>query len=480
MPNFRPVLFVVGMLLVALAIAMLIPGLASHIEEHGLRYPFLAASAVTLFIGGLAVIVGWERRASINVREAFLITTLAWVAAALVGALPLYMGGDISFTDAVFEAMSGLTTTGASVFPLLDGMPTGILLWRSIIEWIGGIGIIAMVIMIMPFLRVGGMQLFRAESSDRSDKIVARPVQLALYLFATYVGLTVMCGIAYWAAGMSAFDAVNHAMTTLSTAGFSTHDIGFGFYPQLAVHWVGVIFMAAGSLPFVLYLKTIRGDWGAFLRDQQVRGFMIALVIATLAMTVAVWNENMPFWPALTHAAFNVTSIASTTGFASTDYILWGHFPAGIFLVLTFIGGCTGSSAGAIKMFRIQILFLVAHEQIRKLVLPNLYFSRTFNGQPVSGDVTRSVIAFVFAYVSTTFLVTVGLTAFDLDLVTAFSGAATAIGNVGPGLGQTIGPYGNFSTLPDGAKWLLTVAMLLGRLEMFTVLVLFTRTFWRA
>jgi len=480
MPNFRPVLFVVGMLLVALAIAMVIPGLASHMEGHGLRYPFLAAGGVTLFVGGLAVIVGWERRSSLNVREAFLITTLAWVAAAFVGALPLYMAGDISFTDAVFEAMSGLTTTGASVFPGLDDLPTGILLWRSTLEWIGGIGIIAVVIMIMPFLRVGGMQLFRAESSDRSDKIVARPVQLALYLFATYVVLTILCGVAYWVAGMSTFDAVNHALTTVSTAGFSTHDVGFGFYPQLAVQWVGVLFMAAGSLPFVLYLKTLKGDWSAFLRDQQVRAFLIMLVVATLAMTVAIWDEGMPFWPALTHAAFNVTSIASTTGFASTDYIQWGHFPAGIFLVLTFIGGCTGSSAGGLKVFRTQILFLVAHEQIRKLVLPNLYFSRTFNGQPVSGDVVRSVIAFVFAYMSTTFLVTLGLTAFDLDLVTAFSGAATAVGNVGPGLGQTIGPYGNFSSLPDGAKWLLTAAMLLGRLELFTVLVLFTRTFWRA
>ena len=480
MPNFRPVLFVVGMMLMALAIAMLVPALASHADEHALRFSFLISAAATAAVGGASIIVGWDRRGGINVREAFLTTTSAWVMACLAGALPMYTAGQASFTDAMFEAMSGLTTTGSSIFSSVENLPVGILLWRSILNWIGGIGVVGMAIMIMPFLRVGGMQLFRAESSDRSQKIVSRPLQLSLYLFWIYFVLTVMCAFAYWAGGMSPFNAANHAMATLATGGFSTHDASFGYYQDHAVKWVGVIFMTLGSLPFVLFIKAVKGDWPALVRDQQVQGFLFLLFIATSLMTLWLWNGSLPFDAALTHAAFNVASIVSTTGFASADYTLWGTFPASLFLLLTFLGGCTGSTAGAIKMFRIQIMLLVAHEQVRKLVLPNLLFSRTYNEEPVTDEVLRSVIAFVFAYIATTGLLALGLASFGLDLVTSLSGAATAIGNVGPGLGSIIGPYGNFSSLPDGAKWLLVLGMLLGRLEFFTVLVIFTRTFWRA
>ena len=480
MPNFRPVLFVVGMMLMALAIAMLVPALASHADEHVLRFPFLISAAATAAVGGASIIVGWDRRDRINIREAFLTTATAWAMACLAGALPMYTAGQVSFTDAMFESMSGLTTTGSSIFPSVENLPVGILLWRSILNWIGGIGVIGMAIMIMPFLRVGGMQLFRAESSDRSQKIVARPLQLSLSLFWIYFVLTVMCGFAYWAGGMSPFDAVNHAMATLATGGFSTHDASFGYYPGHGVKWVGVIFMALGSLPFVLFIKAMKGDWSSLVRDQQVQGFLILLIIATSLMTLWLWHGSIPLDAAFTHAAFNVASIISTTGFASGDYTLWGTFPAGLFFLLTFLGGCTGSTAGAIKMFRIQIMLLVAHEQVRRLILPNLLFSRTYNEEPVTDEVLRSVIAFVFAYIAAVGLVALGLASFGLDLVTSLSGAATAIGNVGPGLGPIIGPYGNFSSLPDGAKWLLVLGMLLGRLEFFTVLVIFTRTFWRA
>ena len=480
MPNFRPVLFVVGMMLVALAIAMLVPAIASQTGEQGVRFPFLVAAAVTAFVGGASIIVGWERRAGINIREAFLITALAWVLASLAAALPMYMSGQVSFTDAVFEVVSGLTTTGASVFPSVENLPVGILLWRSILNWVGGIGIVAVAIMIMPFLRVGGMQLFRAESSDRSQKIIARPLQLSLYLFWIYFVLTVVCAFAYWASGMNAFDAANHAMTTLATGGFSTHDMRFGYFPEPGVKWVGVVFMTLGSLPFVLYIKALKGDWGALGCDQQVRGFVALVVVATAALTTWLWRADMPFGQALTLAAFNVTSIVSTTGFSSADYTLWGTFPAGLILLLTFIGGCTGSTAGAIKIFRVDIMLLVAREQLRKLVLPNLYYSRTYNGEPVSDDILRSVIGFIFIYVGVVALLALGMGWFGLDLVTSLSGVAAAVGNVGPGLGPVIGPYGNYSSLPDGAKWILILGMLLGRLEFFTVLVLFTRTFWRA
>jgi trk system potassium uptake protein TrkH len=480
MPNFRPVLFVVGMMLVALAIAMLIPAMASHADVQGLRFPFLVASGATIFVGGSALIVGWDRRSSINVREGFLATALSWTLASVAAAMPLYMSGQVDFTDAMFEAMSGLTTTGSSIFPSVENLPAGVLIWRSIISWIGGIGIIAVAIMIMPFLRVGGMQLFRAESSERAQKITARPLQLSLYLFWVYFVLTVVCGFVFWGLGMSPFDAINHAMGVVATGGYSTHDASFGYFQGNTIKWVAIFFMILGSLPFVLYIKALRGDLGAFVRDQQVRGYLFIMAVSTVLIATWLWNASMPFGDALTHAAFNVTSIISTAGYASADYILWGTFPAGIFLILSVFGGCTGSTAGGMKIFRIQIIWQVAREQMRKLVLPSIYYARTFNEEPVSDEVVRSVIAFIFAYIAGTGLLAAGLSAFGLDLVTSLSGAATAIANVGPGLGPIIGPYGNFSSLPDGAKWILIVGMLLGRLEFFTILVIFTRTFWRA
>ena len=480
MPNFRPVLFVVGVMLVAIAIAMLIPAMASQADVQGLRFPFLVAAAATAFVGGSALIVGWERRGSINVREGFLATAVSWSLASVAAALPLYMSGQVDFTDAMFESMSGLTTTGSSIFPSVENLPAGILIWRSIISWIGGIGIIAVAIMIMPFLRVGGMQLFRAESSERAQKITARPLQLSLYLFWVYFVLTVVCGFVFWGLGMTPFDAINHAMGVVATGGYATHDASFGYFQGNTIKWVAVFFMILGSLPFVLYVKALRGDVGSFARDHQVRAYILILTVSTLLVAAWLWYGNMPLADALTHAAFNVTSVTSTAGYASADYILWGTFPAGIFLMLSFFGGCTGSTAGGIKIFRLQIVWQIAHEQMRKLVLPSVYYSRTFNGEPVSDEVVRSVVAFIFAYIAAAGLLTMGLTAFGLDLVTAFSGAASAIANVGPGLGPIIGPYGNFSSLPDGAKWLLIVGMLLGRLEFYTVLVIFTRTFWRA
>ena len=480
MPNFRPVLFVVGMMLVALAIAMLVPAMASYASEQGLRFPFLVSAAASGFVGGSALIVGWERRGSINVREGFLATAVSWTLASVAAALPLYMTGLVDFTDAMFEAMSGLTTTGSSIFPSVENLPAGILIWRSIISWIGGIGIIAVAIMIMPFLRVGGMQLFRTESSDKAQKVTARPLQLSLYLFWVYFVLTVVCSFAFWGLGMSPFDAVNHAMGVVATGGYSTHDASFGYFQGNTIKWVATFFMILGSLPFVLYVKALRGDIGAFARDQQVRGYILILLVSTVMVAAWLWYGNMPVADALTHAAFNVTSVASTAGYASADYILWGTFPSAAFLILSLFGGCTGSTAGGIKVFRIQIVWQIVHEQMRKLVLPSVYYARTFNGDPVSDEVVRSVIAFMFAYIAATGLLALGLTWFGLDLVTSFSGAASAIANVGPGLGPIIGPYGNFSSLPDGAKWILILGMLLGRLEFFTILVIFTRTFWRA
>lgn len=480
MPDYRPVLFVVGLLLIALAVLMLLPAAADAATDNIDWMNFVYAAAISVFVGGALALSTRPDAVAFNVREAFLITSAAWFAISLFAALPFYFGGRIDFTDAFFESVSGLTTTGSTVFVGLDAMPAGVLLWRSMLQWVGGVGIVVMAIMILPFLRVGGMQLFRSESSDRSEKVVPRPAELALSIGSIYCALTFLCALGYAMAGMSPFDAVNHAMTTLATGGYSTHDASFAYFANPAVHWLGTVFMMAGALPFVLYIKGVRGEPGALFRDQQVRGFGGILALAILALGASQWLQGMPPADALRHAAFNVTSIVTTTGYASTDYTLWGDFAIGAFLLFTFIGGCTGSTAGAIKVFRHQLLLMMIREQMRRLYVPHLVYPRLYNGRQVPRDIIPSVVAFLAAYVGVTALLGVALSAFGLDLVTSMSGAATAMGNVGPGLGPIIGPAGTFASLPDGAKWLLSLGMLLGRLELFTVLVIFTPAFWRA
>jgi trk system potassium uptake protein TrkH len=477
----RTIHLVLGLLLLGLAALMLATALADLALGAGDWQAFVGSAALTGFVGGGLALSGRGGRFVLGLRDAFLLTTICWLAVGFFGALPFYFRPDFTYADAVFEAISGLTTTGSTVLVGLDRMPAGVLLWRSLLQWIGGVGIVVVAVLILPLLRVGGMQLFAAESSSKSEKVLARPVQFAIHLIRVYLLLTLACAIAYRLAGMSTFDAVNHAMTTLATGGYSTHDASLAHFPQPALHWIATVFMTAGALPFVLYIKAMRGDWHSLWRDQQVRGFLLLLL--AVSVTVALWlklTQGMPILQALRLAAFNVTSIVTTTGYATADYMTWGAFPIAVFLLMTFAGGCTGSTSGAIKMFRHQILLLMAREQLQRLVMPHATFRRRYNGQHVPEDIIPSVLGFLAVYLLVTCVLTLGLTVFGLDLVTAVSGAATAIGNVGPGLGAVIGPAGSFASLPDGAKWLLSLGMLLGRLELFTVLVLFTPFFWRA
>jgi len=480
MPNLRPIYLVVGALLLALAVLMTVPALVEASAESGEWRSFVASAFITGFCGAALVLVGRGDEVRYSVREGFILTNACWIATAGFAALPLSFRGDLSYVDAFFETISGLTTTGATVLVGLDALPPGILLWRSLLQWIGGVGIVLMAILILPFLRVGGMQLFRAESSDRSEKVVPRPFQLAVRIGWTYLSLTVACAFAYAVAGMSLFDAVNHAMTTLSTGGYSTHDASLGHFEQPAIHWIAICFMALGALPFVLYIGALRGNWRSLWRDQQVRAFLRLLLAVSLVLTVWLWlAHEQPLASALRLAAFNVTSIVTTTGYSTADYSAWGGFPLGLFLLLLFVGGCTGSTSGAIKIFRHQVLILMAHEQLRRLLLPHGSFPRRYNGAHVPDDIIPSVLAFLAVYMIAVFMLTLGLSFYGLDLVTSFSGAASAISNVGPGLGPVIGPAGSYASLPDGAKWLLSLGMLLGRLELFTVLVILMPTFWR-
>lgn len=481
MPKTKPVLFVTGVLLCSLAALMLLPAGADLVVANPDWRTFVLASSFTGFVGvSLTLASRGDQPLQLDLRQVFLLTSVSWVSLAAFAALPFnHMTVQLDYADAFFEAISGLTTTGSTVLVGLDTMPPGILLWRSLLQWLGGVGIIVMAILVLPFLRVGGMQLFRAESSERSAKVVARPAQLVAYIVLIYVALTAICAIAYRAAGMTSFDAINHAMTTLSTGGYSTHDVSFSAFQNPATHWIGTVFMLSGALPFVAYIRTLQRWREPIWRDRQVRALVGFLMVLSLA--AATWysvSSDVGFAEALKLTAFNVTSIVTTTGYASADYQTWGALVTGIFFFLTFVGGCTGSTSGAVKVFRYQVLLIVARSYLLNLLRPSSVIVSRYQGRALPDDIAPSVLAFIFVYLASVVVLTLGLAAFQLDFLTSLSGAATALGNVGPGLGPIIGPAGNFSSLPDGAKWLLSAGMLLGRLELFTVLVLFQREFW--
>jgi trk system potassium uptake protein TrkH len=478
--DVRPVFYVIGSLLIILAIAMLAPMLADLSVGHPDWNVFGMSAALTLFFGVLLLLTNSTPDIALNLRQTFLLTTLSWVVICFFSALPfMFSEVQLSLADACFEAMSGLTTTGSTVIVGLDNLPPGLLLWRSITHWLGGIGIIAMGIAVLPFLRVGGMQLFRAESSDRSDKVVPRAADLALGITWIYVLLTILCAAALRISGMSMFDSINHAMAALSTGGFSTRDASVGGWRNDSVEWVLILFMLLGGMPFVRFISFVRGDFGSIWRDTQVQWYVLFLAVISLGL--GLWlaqKEDLDWYDGIRTAAFCVVSVVTTTGFVTADYSTWGPFAVAIFLVLLVIGGCTGSTAGGIKIFRFEILFLVIKKQFVRLYNPHRVMPMTYQRKPVDNDIMLSVMSFGFAFMASMLVFTVILGAFGLDLVTALSGTATALANVGPGLGPIIGPAGNFATLPDSAKWLLTTAMLLGRLEFFTVMVLLSPSFW--
>ncbi len=460
---------------------MALPALADLAAADPDWQVFAASAVVTLFVGmSLVLAFRMHEPIRLGLREAFLLTAASWTGVAAFAAIPFAFSNlDIDYTDAFFEAISGITTTGSTVLSGLDDMPRGILLWRSLLQWIGGVGIIVMAIAMLPLLRVGGMQLFRTESSDRSEKVMPRLRQVATALGTIYVGLSAACALAYWTAGMNTFDAMNHAMTTVATGGYSTSDSSFGRFGP-AAQWIGVVFMLFGALTFTLYIRFWNGEPSALWRDSQVRWFLsIAFAAITSMIAWTVFTQDMPVSEAVRASAFNVISIITTTGYASTDYMAWGTFAFGAFYFLTFVGGCTGSTSGAIKIFRFQVLHAIASQQLARLLAPHRVTVPRVQGKEITEEIAISVLSFFFFYAITFALLALALGLFGLDPVTALSGATTTVGNVGPGLGDVIGPAGNFASLPNGAKWVLSAGMLLGRLEFVTVFVLLTRSFWR-
>jgi trk system potassium uptake protein TrkH len=476
-----PVFRVLGALLIAFSVFMLAPLLVAPTPLAQPGAGFALGALATAFAGLVLIALSPASRSfELSRRQGFLLTALSWTILPAFGALPL-LGHEMSLTDSYFEAVSAMTTTGSTVMSGLDATAPSILLWRSLMQGIGGVGVIVLGIIMMPFLRVGGMQLFHTESSDTSEKIVAKAFDLAIWIFGIFLLLTCACAGAYHVLGMDWFDAINHALTTISTGGFSTHDASFAYFKGYPILWTATIFMIAGGLPFVAFIRFARGKYRSFFTDIQLRGFLIFLAAITLLVAATrTVRADIAFDESLTKAAFNIVSIVTTTGFATEDYQLWGPFAIGVFFILTFVGGCSGSTAGGIKIYRFQILGRLAVAHLTRIVSPNRIHPVLYHDRKVEDDVAFAILAFLvvllFSLIASTFV----LAWLGVDLVTALTGSATAIANVGPGLGAVIGPAGNFENLPAGAKWVLSFMMILGRLEFFTIFVLLTPAFWRS
>ena len=478
MSNYKTVFFTLGILQIILGIFMLIPIFVQFFFKE-IDSSFFGASIITIIFGTLFFLSNLDHDKKLSLQQAFLLTALSWLSIAIFGSLPLIFSEvNFSFTNAFFESMSGITTTGSTIIPNLEEMPKAILLWRAILQWLGGIGIIVMAITLMPIMNVGGMQLFKISNSDSSEKILPKSKEIALRLIYIYSGLTTLCAISYKILGMDTFDSITHSMTTIATGGFSNYNESIGFFNSFSIEISAMIFIILGSLPFIAYIKFLNGDRKIFFSDIQIRTFLKIILISILILSIyLLFNKSSEL--NLRTVLFNVISILTGTGYVNAQFDNWGGFPLIIFIGLMFIGGCAGSTTCGIKIFRFQILYSFVLNQLKKIIYPKGVFVLKYNQSPVDDKFTASIISFIYMYLVIFFTITALLSLTGLDFITSISGAATSISNVGPGLGSTIGPNGNFSSLPDISKWILSFGMILGRLELFAILVLFLPSFWR-
>lgn len=482
MPDLRPVFFVVGLMLAGLGGTMFVPMVTDFAYGGESWQVFGISGFVTALFGGVMALISYSPKARLRARGAFLLTTLSWISLAAFAAVPLFMANiGLSLTDALFEAVSGITTTGSTVMTGLDDTDKGILLWRAILQWIGGVGIIVTAMAILPMLKIGGMQLFRMESSEMGEKILPKTGQLAAAIGGIYLALTILCMIGYMMTGMGGFDAITHAMTTLATGGFSTSDASLGGFMDNGADLVAIAFMLAGALPFGVYLLAMNGAFKPAWSDPQMRGFLMVIALLIMLVTFYLWISDVYMGKqALRLSAFNVISVVTGTGFATADYNAWGPFAVSAFFAFMFIGGCAGSTACSIKIFRYQVAFEAMRAYVFKMPRRHAVSPMRYGGKPLPNSVVYSVLGFFFLFFTCFAVGAILLSIIGLDPMTAWSGAASAVANVGPGLGDIIGPTGTYQSLPGTAKWVLMGGMLIGRLEIVTALVLLTPSFWRA
>ena len=478
MSNYKTVFFTLGILQIILGASMFVPIIVQFIYSE-IDSSFFGASIVTIVFGALFFLANIDHDRKVNLQQAFLLTAVSWLSVAVFGSLPfIFSSMEMSITDAFFESMSGITTTGSTIISNLENAPKGILLWRAILQWLGGIGIIVMAITLMPIMNVGGMQLFKISSNDSSEKILPKSKEIALRLIYIYSALTAVCAISYWIFGMGKFDSLTHSMTTIATGGFSNYNQSIGYFNSIYIEISSMIFIILGSIPFIAYIKFLNGNKKIFTNDTQIKSFLKIIILSVIILSfylVLTNNENYSFRSIF----FNTISILTGTGYVNAEFDSWGSFPITIFLALMFIGGCAGSTTCGVKIFRIQILYLFILNQLKKIIYPKGVFLIKYDQNSVDEKFIASIISFIFFYFVIFFILAALLSLTGLDFITALSGAATSISNVGPGLGPIIGPNGDFSSLPDISKWVLSVGMILGRLELFAILVLFLPSFWK-
>ena len=480
MSNYKTVFFTLGILQIILGISMIFPIVVQLIFGE-LDSSFISGSIITIIFGILFFLSNLDHNKKLSLQNAFLLTALSWLSIAVFGSLPfIFSELNLSFTDSFFESMSGITTTGSTIINDLDSSPKSILLWRAMLQWLGGIGIIVMAITLMPIMNVGGMQLFKISSGDASEKILPKTKEITLRLIFIYLILTFLCSLFYNMFGMNFFDSLTHSMTTIATGGFSNYNESIGHFNSVKIEIISMIFIILGSIPFIAYIKFLSGKKNIFYKDQQIKSFIkiIFFSIIILFFYLFIFNKNFSD-VTLRSISFNVVSILTGTGYVTQDFDTWGSFPLIFFLVLMFIGGCAGSTACGIKIFRVQILYLFLKNQLKKIIYPRGIFILKYDNNNINDKFISSIISFIFLYIIIFFIITAMLSLSGLDFTTSISGAATSISNVGPGLGELIGPNGNFSQLTNFSKWVLSFGMILGRLELFAILVLFLPSFWK-
>ena len=478
MSNYKTVFFTLGILQIILGVFMFIPIIFQFMYSE-IDSSFFGASIVTIIFGTLFFLSNLDHDKRLTLQQAFLLTALSWLSVAIFGSLPFVFSDlNFTFTNAFFESMSGITTTGSTIISNLNEMPKSILLWRAILQWLGGIGIIIMAITLMPIMNVGGMQLFKISNNDSSEKILPKSKEIALRLIYIYVSLTLLCGATYKIFGMTFFDSLTHSMTTIATGGFSNYNESIGFFNSVSIEISAMIFIILGSLPFIAYIKFISGNKKILFNDAQIKSFFKIIIFSIIILSIYLMVSKSAEFN-LRSILFNIISILTGTGYVNADFDTWGSFTLILFLGLMFIGGCAGSTTCGIKIFRIQILYLFIVNQLKKIIYPKGVFVLKYDQNPIDDKFISSIISFIYLYLVIFFILTALLSLTVLDFITSISGAATSISNVGPGLGSIIGPNGDFSSLPNISKWILTVGMILGRLELFAILVLFLPSFWR-
>ena len=480
MSNYKTVFFTLGILQIILGIFMIIP-IITQVIYGEFDSSFVIALIITFIFGILFLISNLDHDKKINLQQAFLLTSLSWISVAIFGSLPFFFSKlDLSFTDSFFESMSGITTTGSTIITNLELAPKSILIWRALLQWLGGIGIIIMAITLMPIMNVGGMLLFKVFNNDSASEVLPSSKEISIKLIFIYLSLTLLCGVSYKFFGMNIFDSLTHSMTTIATGGFSNYNDSIGFFNSAKIETIAIIFIILGSVPFISYIKFIAGNKKIFLTDSQINTFIKLIVISIVILYLFLIFKNGNFsFSYLRSITFNVVSILTGTGYVTKEFDQWGSFPLFYFLILMFIGGCAGSTACGIKIFRVQILYRFILNQIKKVVYPRGVFIIKYQNNNVNDKFLASIISFIYLYIIIFFILTALLSLTGLDFITSISGAATSISNVGPGLGSIIGPNGNFSQLPENSKWILSLGMILGRLELFAILTLFLPSFWK-